>query len=309
MATLFDNGTIWLGADRRPSDALLVVDGVIAAVGADDVAKRLPAETDVDHVDLEGGFLMPSFGDGHAHPIFGGLEAEGPEVRGCESVEEIIAEAVRAVDAAGFQIHIHAIGDAAVRQALDAIEQAIEANGPRDRRPVIAHAQLVEATDLERFTRLGVIANMQPLWAQLDGLMTVLTVPRLGEERARQQYRMRTILDDGGLLAFGSDWPCSSGTPLEGLAVATSRQTEDGDPDGGWTPEEIVDTARALDAYTATVAHQAFADLTPAPWGRIRPGARADLVHLDADPSKSHGWALADLRIRTTYLGGVAVHS
>ncbi|WP_144589821.1 amidohydrolase family protein, partial [Brevibacterium casei] len=79
------------------------------------------------------------------------------------------------------------------------------------------------------FAELGVIANMQPLWAQLDALMTVLTVPRLGEERADQQYRMRTILDSGAVLAFGSDWPVSSGSPLEGLAVATSRRAAEGE--------------------------------------------------------------------------------
>ena len=97
-----------------------------------------------------------------------------------------LAEAARRVDELGFQIHIHAIGDAAARQALDAIEYAITSNGPRDRRPVIAHAQLVDDADLDRFAQLGVIANMQPLWAQLDALMTVLTVPRLGAGAVRQ---------------------------------------------------------------------------------------------------------------------------
>src|SRR6185503_134153 len=111
-----------------------------------------------------------------------------------------LADAARAVDALGFQIHIHAIGDAAVRQALDAIEHAVAANGPRDRRPVIAHAQLVDDADLDRFARLGVIPNMQPLWAQLDALMTVLTVPRLGSERADRQYRMRSIEASGARL-------------------------------------------------------------------------------------------------------------
>jgi predicted amidohydrolase YtcJ len=88
-----------------------------------------------------------------------------------------LAQAARRVDELGFQIHIHAIGDAAVRQALDAIEYAIESNGPRDRRPVIAHVQLVDDADLERFAKLGVIPCMQPLWAQMDALMTVLTIP------------------------------------------------------------------------------------------------------------------------------------
>ena len=104
-----------------------------------------------------------------------------------------LAEAASRVDDLGLQIHIHAIGDAAVRQALDAIEHVVRHNGPRDRRPVIAHAQLVDDADIGRFAELGVIPNMQPLWAQLDELMTVLTVPRLGAERADKQYRIRSI--------------------------------------------------------------------------------------------------------------------
>lgn len=215
-----------------------------------------------------------------------------------------LAEAVRAVDAAGFQVHIHAIGDAAVRQALDAIERAIDANGPRDRRPVIAHAQLVDDADLARFAELGVIACMQPLWAQLDGLMTVLTVPRLGQERADRQYRMRTLDDSGAVLSFGSDWPVSSGAPLDGLAIAVSRQTAEGVPAGGWTPGEILPVARALDAYSTSVAHQAFADEASTPWGRIEPGASADLVHLARDPRELPAGELAGLPVITTYLAG-----
>ena len=99
------------------------------------------------------------------------------------------------VDDLGLQIHIHAIGDAAVRQALDAIEFVIQRNGIRDRRPVIAHAQLVDDADIGRFAELGVIPNMQPLWAQMDALMTVLTIPRLGAERADRQYRMASLMD------------------------------------------------------------------------------------------------------------------
>lgn len=219
-----------------------------------------------------------------------------------------LAAAVRAVDAAGFQVHIHAIGDRAVRDALDAIESAIEQNGPRDRRPVIAHAQLVDDADLDRFARLGVIPNMQPLWAQLDALMTVLTVPRLGTERADRQYRMRSIEASGARLAFGSDWPVSSGDPREGIAIAATRRTVDGDPEGGWTPEEILPVELALDAYSSGVAHQAFADLAPAPWGEIAAGAAADLVWLDRDPRSIDPAELPNVAIRATYLAGERRH-
>jgi predicted amidohydrolase YtcJ len=216
-----------------------------------------------------------------------------------------LAEAARRVDDLGLQIHIHAIGDAAVRQALDAIEYVAERNGPRDRRPVIAHAQLIDDADMDRFGRLGVIPNMQPLWAQLDALMTVLTIPRLGTERADKQYRMRT-LDESARLSFGSDWPVSSGAPLDGIAVAVSRRTAAGDPEGGWTPEEILPIERALTAYTAGVAEQAFAD---GGWGRIAQGASADLVWLDRDPRTIPALDIPALGIRATYLQGRPVYS
>lgn len=219
---------------------------------------------------------------------------------------ESLAEAARQVDDLGFQIHIHAIGDAAVRQALDAIEYVARHNGPRDRRAVIAHVQLADDADIGRFARLDVIPNMQPLWAQLDPAMTELTIPRLGVERAERQYRMATLLQSGARLAFGSDWPVSSGHPLEGIAVAVSRQTPDGSPDGGWTPQEIVPIEQALTAYTAGVAFQAFAEQR---WGTLVPGASADMVWLGRDPRTTPVRELGSIDVRATYLDGRVVWS
>ena len=147
---------------------------------------------------------------------------------------------------------------------------------------------------------------MQPLWAQLDALMTVLTVPRLGAERADKQYRIRSIQESGAPLAFGSDWPVSSGAPLKGISVAVSRQTDDGEPAGGWTPDEILPIERALSAYTAGVAYQAFAE---AGWGRLTPGASADLLWLDRDPRITAALELPALDVRATYLRGRPVYS
>ncbi len=217
-----------------------------------------------------------------------------------------LGEAACRVDDLGLQIHIHAIGDAAVRQALDAIEYVGERNGPRDRRPVIAHAQLVDDADIGRFAELGVIPNMQPLWAQLDALMTVLTVPRLGVARADKQYRIRSIEKSGAPLAFGSDWPVSSGAPLRGIAVGVSRRTADGEPEGGWTPDEILPIEQALSAYTEGVAYQAFAE---GRWGLIEPGASADLLWLDRDPRITPPLELPALQVRATYLRGRSVYS
>jgi predicted amidohydrolase YtcJ len=146
-----------------------------------------------------------------------------------------------------------------------------------------------------------VIPNMQPLWAQLDALMMVLTVPRLGTERADKQYRIRSIQESGAPLAFGSDWPVSSGAPLKGISIAVSRQTADGEPAGGWTPEEILPIERALSSYTAGVAYQAFAEDS---WGRLTPGASADLLWLNRDPRSTAARQLPALEVKATYLRG-----
>ncbi|MGE0218023.1 amidohydrolase [Mycolicibacterium sp.] len=231
-------------------------------------------------------------------PYCSGLHSHG--MRNWEG--DALAEAARRVDDFGLQIHIHAIGDAAVRQALDAIEHVVAVNGPRDRRPVIAHCQLVDDADLSRFAALGVIPNMQPLWAQLDPLMTVLTIPRLGEQRAGKQYPINTLAASGAPLGFGSDWPVSSGSPLKGIAVAASRTTREGTPAGGWTPHEILPIEPALRAYTAGVARQAFAENS---WGVLQPGFSADLVWLDRDPRPLPPPQLHTIAVRGTYLRGV----
>ena len=249
------------------------------------------------------------FADGVVENETGALLApycSGLHSHGMQNWEgDSLAEAARRVDELGLQIHIHAIGDAAVRQALDAIEYVQQRNGSRDRRPVIAHVQLVDQSDIGRFAALGVIPNMQPLWAQMDALMTVLTIPRLGAERSDRQYQLQTLHQSGAALAFGSDWPVSSGAPLDGIAVATSRRTAEGQPDGGWTPHEIVPIERALSAYTGAVAYQAFAQDN---WGRITTGASADLVWLDHDPRSTPALDLPGVGIRATYLRGAQAY-
>ncbi|MGW5687341.1 amidohydrolase [Nonomuraea sp. NPDC003754] len=210
-----------------------------------------------------------------------------------------LAEAVAAFDADGFQVHIHAIGDSGVRAALDAIERAVRDNPAWDRRPVIAHTQLVAPDDLPRFAELGVIANFEPLWAQLDPLQTELTVPRLGPDRADLQYPMETLRALGTALSFGSDWPVSSQEPLLGVQIATTRQTVDGTP--AWTPGERLSLEDALRAYTAGVAYQAFAE---ADRGTLEPGKAADLVWLSADPRRVDPLELRRIEVRGTWLEG-----
>ncbi|WP_431219194.1 amidohydrolase [Leifsonia xyli] len=213
---------------------------------------------------------------------------------------ELTAAAVT-LDKLGFQLHLHAIGDAAARTALDVFEEVERANGPRDRRPVIAHVQVVDPADLPRFHRLGVIANFEPLWAQLDPMMLDLTIPRLGPERERLQYPIRTLLESASV-SFGSDWPVSSADWRPGVATAVTRQTEALVPEDGWTPAERIPLTDALEAYSSGVAHQAFAHTAR---GALRPGSGPDLVWLDTDPRHVDPHDLRSVRVLGTWVAGV----
>lgn len=134
---------------------------------------------------------------------------------------------VSELDALGFQCHFHALGDGAVRHALDAVEAARKANGPSDTRPHLAHLQVVHPDDVPRFAALGATANIQPLWAAHEPQMDELTIPFLGPERASWQYPFGSLLRSGARLAAGSDWPVSSPDPLQGIHVAVNRVSPD----------------------------------------------------------------------------------
>ncbi len=216
---------------------------------------------------------------------------------------EGLKEAVRAFDADGFQIHIHALGDAGVRMALDAIEHAARLNGPRDRRPVIAHTQLVDLTDRPRFAQLGVIANFEPLWACLDDPQLDLTIPRIGTARSALQYPIGSLAALGGPISFGSDWPVSSHRPVDGLAVAVTRQNLKGEPVGGWLPEERLPILQSISAYTAGSAYQAFDDDA----GSLVAGQRADVIVLDRDITTIAGNEVAGSLVDETWINGMRV--
>jgi predicted amidohydrolase YtcJ len=121
---------------------------------------------------------------------------------------------VSRLDAEGFQVHFHAIGDRAVRECLDAVEAARERNGPRDARHHIAHLQVVHPDDVPRFAGLGVVANIQAYWACLDDQMRDLNLPVLGPQRAATQYPFATLARSGARLAMGSDWSVTTADPL-----------------------------------------------------------------------------------------------
>jgi predicted amidohydrolase YtcJ len=216
---------------------------------------------------------------------------------------QLLREAVVRLDAQGFQVHFHAIGDRAVREALDAVEAARTANGPNDLRHHIAHIQLVHPGDRARFGDLGVTANMQPLWAAYDEQMVDLTLPYLDPERATWQYPFGDLLRAGSRLAAGSDWPVSSPDPLAGIHVAVNR-TVHGDTGRAGTerflPEQAITLTQAFAAYTSGSAFVNHLDET----GVIEPGRLADLAVLDRDPFLGEPEEIGATTVVSTWVDG-----
>ncbi len=217
---------------------------------------------------------------------------------------EQLSAALPAMERLGFQAHFHAIGDAAVRGALDAVALARSENGPSDRRHQIAHLQVVHPDDLGRFVALGVAANIQALWACHEPQMDDLTIPVLGEVRARWQYPFGALWRSGAHLAFGSDWPVSSASPLEQIAVAVSRSRALSGDGGVRTPflgDQALSLDASIEAFTQGSARVHFIeDIT----GRIEQGMDADLAVLDADLFNLSGRALEDVKADMTWIRG-----
>jgi predicted amidohydrolase YtcJ len=216
---------------------------------------------------------------------------------------ERLREAVRALDAAGFQVHVHAIGDRGVRETLDAMSGLPD----RDLRHQIAHLQLVHPDDVPRFGALGVAANMQAVWACYDEQMLDLTIPFLGEERTGWQYPFGAIHRAGGRLVAGSDWPVSTPDPLAAIHTAVTR-TAYGDigPAGTepFLPQHAVGLETAFAAYTSGSAWANHRDDA----GVVGAGAVADLVVLDRDPFVGPPEEIGAARVVSTWIDGELVH-
>jgi predicted amidohydrolase YtcJ len=224
---------------------------------------------------------------------------------------EALREYVTALDAHHFQVHLHAIGDRAVREALDAIAAARAANGPGGasaNRHHIAHLQVVHPDDVRRFARLGVTANMQALWAAHEPQMDELTIPFLGPERAARQYVFGDLLATGARLAAGSDWSVSSANPLRAVHVAVNRSLREstGAEAEPFLPAQSLSLGQALAAYTAGSAYVNHLD---AETGVIQPGKLADLVVLNRDPFAVPAREIATTAVEATYVEGEAVYT
>jgi predicted amidohydrolase YtcJ len=218
---------------------------------------------------------------------------------------ETLREAVTRLDANGFQVHMHAIGDRAIRGALDAVAVAQSANGWSDHRHHVAHLQVVHPDDVPRFRALGVVANIQPLWACSDPQMTELTLPRLGVERIAWQYPFADLARAGATLAGGSDWPVSSPDPLREMEVAI-RRTEPGSPDGEpFLPEQRLTLPQALAAFTIG---SAYVNHDEDEAGSIEVGKRADIAVLDRNPFDRDAGSLSEAKVALTLAAGRVVH-
>ncbi|HEX7035661.1 MAG TPA: amidohydrolase [Pseudomonadales bacterium] len=233
-------------------------------------------------------------------------QGKGAQRRGALNVPwERLRALVTELDAMGVQVHMHAIGDRAVRQGLDAVEAAREANGPSDNRHHICHLQLVHAADHARFAELGVAANFQALWAFPDAYITDVNLPAVGRERVERMYPIRSIERAGGIIVGGSDWSVSSMNPLDAIETAVTRRDPAGQVPGVLNPAEAVSLETMLAAYTRNAAwlmHQE--DLT----GTIAPGKQADLVVLDANLFEIEPAAINTTRVVRTYLAGRQVY-
>jgi predicted amidohydrolase YtcJ len=214
-------------------------------------------------------------------------------------------QAVTELDRRGLQIFTHAIGDKAVRLALDAYQEAAESNHTRNARPRIEHIETITAQDIPRFGKLGVIASFQPLHAYPDDDTLNIWARNVGPERAQRAWVWRSIESTGGRLAFGSDWPVVTLNPWPGVQNALTRQTEEGDPPGGFVPKERISLEDTIKAYTLGAAVAGRRERTE---GSLEPGKLADLIVLSQDLFKIEPSEIGKMEVLTTMVGGKVVY-
>jgi len=229
---------------------------------------------------------------------------DAPEDRGLLVNEPADIERwVREADAAGLQVTVHAIGDRAISMLLDIFDRAAEANGPRDRRFRMEHAQHIHPDDVARFAELKVIPSMQPYHAIDDGRWAEKVI---GPERAETTYAFAGLLEQNAELALGSDWPVAPPTPLEGIYAAVTRRTLDGANPEGWVPQQKITVEQALEGYTSGAARAGFAEDR---LGSLEPGKLADFVILDRDITAIDPAQIRDTEVLTTVVGGDIVYT
>lgn len=220
---------------------------------------------------------------------------------------EILNPFVEAVDREGFQVHFHAIGDRAVRTALDAVEASRKKNGPRDARPFLAHIQVIDPADIPRFVKIGASPCFQALWAFEDEYITDLTLPKLARDRWPWIYPIASVARTGAVMSMGSDWDVSSVNPLEAIEVSVTRRSPGNEPDSkpAFLPEQRVDVGVGLAAYTIGSAWAQFWDRET---GTIETGKSADMIVLSDNPFEVEPSKISDIKVLLTLFKGKAVY-
>jgi predicted amidohydrolase YtcJ len=233
---------------------------------------------------------------------------QGGDERGILNWEDpaVLADLVARLDRHGMQIHMHAIGDRAVRSGLDALAAARSANGPSDNRHHIAHLQLVAAADIPRFRALGVIANFQPFWMFPDEWIAQSAEAVIGRVRAQRLFPFRSIVRTGVRMAAGSDWPVSSPNPFPAIQVGTTRQSPDPPVGPPWIPAERVSRRALLAAYTTGGA---YVNRREHETGSLEVGKAADLVIVDRNPLTVPVRRLGGTRVLKTFVDGEEVYA
>lgn len=230
---------------------------------------------------------------------------DSPRTRGLLADQMIplskMRERMMGGDAAGLQLCIHAIGDAAISQVLDLFSEVRKTDGDADRRWRIEHSQHVAPKDFQRYAQLGVIASVQPYHAIDDGQWAE---KRIGPERAKTTYAFKTFAANGVKLAFGTDWDVAPLNPMLGIFAAVTRETLDGKHPDGWVPEEKISVAQAVEAYTMGSAYAEFQDRDK---GSIAPGKLADMVMLSDDIFSIDPNMIRDVKVERTIVGGKVI--
>ena len=235
--------------------------------------------------------------------------ADRPEYKG-EAIwhEQVLRETAAELDRSGLQLNFHAVGDGAVRMALDTIGYAAQANGRRDSRHQISHCDLIADSDLPRFASLDVIANMQPAWFYKDKNFEASTLPFLGRDRAYRLYRMNSLLDTGAVITCGSDWPVGgeiiSLNPLDSIQIGMSRLALHEAEGDEYAPAESVTFWSMLDFYTGQAAMACFQEQRT---GSIEAGKYADLIVLDRNLFELPVHEIHTARVLLTLVEGTPV--
>ncbi|HKN25454.1 MAG TPA: amidohydrolase [Candidatus Acidoferrum sp.] len=232
--------------------------------------------------------------------------SDDPSIRGALFWDpEKYKAAVAALDKRGLQLFTHAIGDYAIRTALDAYELAKTQNHTKDRRPRVEHIEDISAADIPRFGKLGVIASMQPLHAYPDADTLDVWARNVGAERASRAWVWKSILESGGHFCFGSDWPVVTLNPWEGVQTAVTRQTSEGKPVGGFVPSQRISVAQAVNGYTLGAAYAGHREKTE---GSIEVGKVADVIIVSKNIFEIDPHRIGDTKVTTTIVGGKIVY-